>query len=200
MQFDPLNIIFFAGFIAYIAMRAVYENRAKAKETERRYSDTLDLALLIPVGIGSLLLPVLFLFTNLLSFADYDIPAYCRWSGVLLMIFALWLFRKSHEDLGRNWSATLQLKQDHKLVTNGIYSSIRHPMYLAIFIWDISQGMILQNWLAGWTALVTFSALYLVRVPKEEQMMRWHFGNKYNEYQNQTGRIFPRLRVTKKSD
>ena len=200
MLSDVLNIIFFAGFIAYITMRAVYEHRAKAKETESRYSDTLDFALLIPVGIASLLLPVLLLFTDLLSFADYDIPAYFRWMGLIPLMIALWLFRKSHEDLGQNWSATLQLKQDHKLVTNGIYRSIRHPMYLAILLWDISQGMILQNWLAGWAALVTFSVLCLVRVPKEERMMNRHFGNKYKEYLSQSGRIFPRIRAAKKSD
>lgn len=200
MKFELLNTIFFAGFIAYISMRAVYEHRAKAKKAEGRYSDKMGLLLLIPVGVSGLPLPLIYLLTDLLAFADYAISSYFRWTGVIVMLIALWLFRRSHADLGQNWSATLQLKEDHKLVTFGVYRSIRHPMYSAIFLWDISQGMILQNWLAGWAALVAFSVLCIARVPKEERMMTWHFGNEYKEYMNRSGRIFPRMRGTRQVD
>ena len=73
-------------------------------------------------------------------------------------------------------------------------------MYLSIFLWSICQGLMLENWLAGWSALVTFAPLYFVRTPREEALMCEHFGEDYRDYMAQTGRLIPRLTTTKKSD
>jgi protein-S-isoprenylcysteine O-methyltransferase Ste14 len=67
-------------------------------------------------------------------------------------------------------------------------------MYAAHLLWAIAQGLLLENWLAGWTFLVVFVPLYLLRVPKEEQLMLERFGEHYRQYMNRTGRIIPRLR------
>ena len=51
----------------------------------------------------------------------------------------------------------------------------------------------MQNWLCGLGGLVAFLLLYFVRVPREEQMMRDHFGDAYRDYAAQTGRVLLRL-------
>ena len=158
-----------------------------------RRLDAVEKTLLIFVGVGSLLLPVLYLFTPLLAFADYRLPVFAPWSGTALMIAALWLFYRSHADLGKNWSVTLELHKGHQLIRRGIYRSIRHPMYMSILLWGLSQSLLLRNWLAGWSALATFSVLYAVRTPREERMMIEFFGEEYLNYMRQTGRIFPRI-------
>jgi protein-S-isoprenylcysteine O-methyltransferase Ste14 len=109
------------------------------------------------------------------------------------MMAALLLFYRSHADLGPNWSATLELRRGHTLITNGVYRSIRHPMYAAILLWDLAQGLLLSNWLAGWGAFVTFALLYVARAPREERMMCDAFGDDYRAYMRRTGRLFPRL-------
>jgi protein-S-isoprenylcysteine O-methyltransferase Ste14 len=96
--------------------------------------------------------------------------------------------------LGQNWSVTLELHKGHQLVKHGVYRLVRHPMYASILLWDLAQGLLLQNWLAGWSALVAFVVLYALRAPREEQMMCECFGEEYREYMRQTGRLFPRLR------
>jgi len=106
---------------------------------------------------------------------------------------ALFLLWRSHADLGLNWSATLRIRQEHSLVTDGIYRHIRHPMYAAHLLWAIAQGLLLENWLAGWVFLVTFVPLYLLRVTKEEKMMLEQFGLEYRLYISRTGRIIPRI-------
>src|SRR5204863_5926115 len=116
------------------------------------------------------------------------------WAGTLIMAAALWLFWRSHTDLGLNWSQTLEMRKGHQLVRHGVYGSIRHPMYASIWLWDIAQGLLLQNWLAGWTALVAFAVMYFVRTPREEQMMCDVFGQEYRDYMRVTGRLFPRMR------
>jgi protein-S-isoprenylcysteine O-methyltransferase Ste14 len=42
------------------------------------------------------------------------------------MTLAVWLFWRSHADLGRNWSPSLELREGHELVTEGVYRYVRH--------------------------------------------------------------------------
>jgi protein-S-isoprenylcysteine O-methyltransferase Ste14 len=125
------------------------------------------------------------------AFADYRLPTAARWCGAVVMVFALWLFWRSHADLGRNWSVTLEIRKGHQLVRHGVYRTIRHPMYASIWLWGLAQGLLLPNWLAGWFALVTFAPLYFMRTPREEQMMTEFFGNEYRDYMRKTGRLIP---------
>jgi protein-S-isoprenylcysteine O-methyltransferase Ste14 len=110
-------------------------------------------------------------------------------------VVAIWLFWRSHADLGLNWSMTLEMRKDHELVTRGVYRRVRHPMYAAIFLFAIAQGLVLQNWLAGWGGFVSFALLYLVRAPREEKMMSEFFGEEYGRYVRRTGRLWPRRRT-----
>jgi protein-S-isoprenylcysteine O-methyltransferase Ste14 len=189
----PWNIVFLAGFIVYVAIRHSYAARVRNVETKVRRIDGLEMGLMAAVMLGSLLLPVLYLFTPLLRFADYRLPTFSPWVGVLMMVFALWLFRRSHVDLGRQWSISLEVREDHRLITNGVYRTIRHPMYLSIWILSLAQGLMLENWLAGWAALVAFASMYFLRTPREEALMLETFGDEYRAYTNRSGRIFPRI-------
>jgi protein-S-isoprenylcysteine O-methyltransferase Ste14 len=189
----PWTAVFFVGFIVYLTIRGVYARRTKHVESVHRQVDGLEKALLLLVIPASLLLPLLYLFTPLLSFADYDLPAFAPWCGAVLMVIALWLFWRSHADLGQNWSVSLEVRKEHQLVTQGVYRFIRHPMYASILLWGLAQGLLLPNWLAGWSAFVPFILLYLVRTPREERMMCNFFGDEYRDYMRRTGRLFPRI-------
>lgn len=187
---QPWNAVFLAGFVVYARIRHVFEQRVKANEKLARGAD--DRPLLGLVAIGHVLLPALYLFTPCLRFADFEASSWMPWCGLVAMLAALWLFWRSHTDLGLNWSATLDVRKGHEIVERGVYSRVRHPMYASIFLFTLAQGLILANWLAGWSGIVTFALLYFVRVPREERMMREHFGAAYERYMERTGRLFPR--------
>jgi protein-S-isoprenylcysteine O-methyltransferase Ste14 len=140
-------------------------------------------------GLG--ILPLLYVATGFPRFADYTFRPVQAWFGVLFAVAALFLFQMTHRALGRNWSVTLQLRRDHKLITSGIYRSIRHPMYTAFWMWAIAQGFLLPNWFAGCAGLVGFGFLFFGRVAREEQMMLQIFGDDYREYMSRTYRIIP---------
>jgi protein-S-isoprenylcysteine O-methyltransferase Ste14 len=152
----------------------------------------VDIVLVGAAGVG-LVAPLFYLFSPWFDFANYSMPGWAGWIGTPVFAGGIFLLWRSHADLGRNWSATLRIRQEHALVTDGIYRHIRHPMYTAHLLWAIAQGLLLQNWLAGWAFLVFSIPLYLVRVPKEEQMMLDNFGQQYRDYMGRTGRLFPRL-------
>ena len=103
----------------------------------------------------------------------------------------LWLLWRAHADLGRNWSPRLQITEEHRLVTQGVYAHIRHPIYAAVWLTGLAQLLMLANWIAGPACLILYLPGYLVRVPREEGMMRDHFGDEYRAYAERTGAIFP---------
>jgi protein-S-isoprenylcysteine O-methyltransferase Ste14 len=85
------------------------------------------------------------------------------------------------------------MRQDHELVTTGIYTHIRHPMYAAHLLWAVAQPLLLHNWLAGPGALVFFVPFLLIRISREELTMLDAFGQEYRAYVNRTGRLIPPL-------
>lgn len=160
-------------------------------------ADDAERRLLGLLSVGSFFVPAVYAFTAWLDPADYHLPPRVglRIGGVgaAVMALALWLFRRSHEDLGRNWSPSLQLREEHELVTRGVYRRVRHPMYASQWLWGVAQAALLQNWIAGPAGLVSFLPLYLSRVPREEGMMLDEFGEEYRAYVLRTGRVLPRL-------
>jgi protein-S-isoprenylcysteine O-methyltransferase Ste14 len=101
------------------------------------------------------------------------------------------LFYRVHIELGRNWSDSLEVREQHALVTHGLYRYVRHPMYTAFFMWALAQALLLPNWIAGPAGLVGFGTLFLFRVGREEQMMLDSFGDEYRAYMKRTARLIP---------
>ena len=189
---NVFEVVFFVGFFIGSIIRQVYGFRNRKSEAQKKYKSVVEFILLTAAGIA-MVLPFLFILTSLLDFADYHIPQWLGWIGAVFMAMALLLLWRSHADLGHNWSATIQIKQEHTLVTDGVYRHIRHPMYAAHLLWAIAQGLLLENWLAGWGFLVFFIPIYLIRAPKEEQLMLEQFDEQYRRYISRTGRLIPRF-------
>ena len=103
----------------------------------------------------------------------------------------LWLFYRSHADLGTNWSITLEVREQHHLITQGVYRSVRHPMYLALALYSVGQALIIPNWVAGPSNLVAFAILFALRIRAEERMMVEGFGAEYAAYSMRTKRLIP---------
>jgi protein-S-isoprenylcysteine O-methyltransferase Ste14 len=188
---------YFVGILIQIVVRLPYNRHwRQSTKTDQRISAT-ERGLLGLLFVGVFVIPLIFSRTTWLRFANYRCsPSTKAAAGILGTVTlgaALWLFWRSHRDLGANWSPSLEISTQHTLVTNGIYRHIRHPMYASQWLWIIAQPLLLQNWIAGLAGAVGFVPLYLVRVPREEQMMRDHFGEAYRAYAGRTGRIVPRL-------
>ena len=145
------------------------------------------------VMMGMSILPLVYILSPWLDFANYNLPLWLNILGAVLLIPTAVLFYRSHNDLGQNWSVSLEIREEHSLVTNGIYNYVRHPMYSAIFLWTICQGLLLQNYIAGLSGFLGFGLLYLFRVGREEKMMEKEFGAQYREYKKNTKRLIPNI-------
>jgi protein-S-isoprenylcysteine O-methyltransferase Ste14 len=187
------KLTFWIAIIAQMAIRApLAKQRRKEAKSENRYGSQEKLILIL-LFISGFVTPLLYSVTSWLDFANYSLPGWAGWLGIVLILAALWIFWRGHYDLGLNWSPTLEIRPEHKLITNGIYGYIRHPMYASQWVWVIAQSLLLQNWLAGFLSVVVWTIFYSLRVPPEEKMMLDTFGDEYREYMTRTGAVFPKL-------
>lgn len=134
-----------------------------------------------------------------LKLLSVPFPDWLRWIGVTLGIISLALYAWSRGTLGKEWSSQLQINQQHRLVTSGPYTWIRHPIYLAMMIFLTSITLVSANWMFIAFQMVSMIDLAL-RIPKEEQMMIEAFGDEYKYYMQRTGRLFPKFsgRISRK--
>jgi len=190
---DIFTAIYFVAIVIEMIVRApLNKMRKQEKMSERRVTsqEKTSLGLLF---LAMFLVPIIYAASDWLDFANYQLPAWAGWLGVLLLAGAVFVFWRAHADLGLNWSPTLEIREKHELITRGIYGVIRHPMYASQWLWVIAQPLLLQNWIAGWLDLLVFVLFYFLRVRAEEQLMLEQFGDEYRAYIQKVGGVLPKF-------
>jgi protein-S-isoprenylcysteine O-methyltransferase Ste14 len=176
--------------VVMVVIRAPHGQRSRTVPVARSRKGTLEIVLLT-IAWGAFFLPLIWVATPLLAFADYPLHLAPLLAGSLCLVLGLWLFHRSHADLGTNWSITLQVREKHQLVTHGVYRWIRHPMYLSLLIYSVGQALVLPNWLAGPSYGAAMLLLIGLRLWPEERMMLEEFGKDYEAYMAKTRRLIP---------
>ncbi len=188
------ELIWLIGWALYLF--GVYTpsmRRYRTMKVEQVRSRLFDVLIDFTVFTAWQLLPLVFILSPWLDYANYGLPPWAGWIGVAIFAFMLWLMWRAYTDLGRNWSPKIDVIEGHKLVTDGVYRTIRHPIYTGMWLWGLAQPLLIHNWVAGFGLLVAFLPLYFIRMPREEQMMLEHFGEEYRAYMERTGRVVPRM-------
>jgi protein-S-isoprenylcysteine O-methyltransferase Ste14 len=189
---DVFQVIYFIEFVVISLVRVAHTRKYRRLEFSINLRTLPDVIMLALVGIV-MVLQLIYLFTLLLDFANYSLPSWAGWLGVLAFAAAIWLLWRSHIALGKNWTPTLGIRDNHRLITDGVFKYVRHPMYGAHILWGVASALMLQNWIAGFGFLVATIVQSLSRVNAEERMMLEHFGARYEAYMQRTGCIIPRI-------
>jgi len=192
-QLHWAELVWLATLVSQVAIRIPYSRQAQRNVIVGARRGTGETLLLLGMFGTMMVLPLVQFATGLFDFAAYPLPLWSTIIGAAFQPLFLWIFWRSHADLGRNWSPSLELRENHGLVTNGVYARIRHPMYAAIWLAALTQPLLIHNWVAGALVIPAFAAMWLIRTPQEEAMMRSHFGAAYDAYVARTGRLFPKL-------
>ena len=192
IQLDPwiAKAVILAATVSTMAIRAPHGRRSRTIGVVQSRKNAREVVLLAFAWIG-FLIPLIWVVSPAFSFAEYPLRLVPFVGGVVCLIAGLWWFYRSHADLGANWSVTLEIRENHRLVTHGIYQSVRHPMYLALFVYAMGQALVLPNWVAGPAYLLVVAILYAFRVGPEEKMMLETFGDEYKSYAKKTKRLVP---------
>lgn len=140
------------------------------------------LAVLVLYGAGS----------PWMQFLAIPLPDWLRAAGFFLALVGLLFWTWTQIALDTQWSAQLQMRAEHRLVTTGPYARIRHPLYTAMTGWAAGLALVTANWVFVVFAVIT-PAVFFLRVPREEKMMVERFGEEYQAYKKRTGMFFPKL-------
>jgi protein-S-isoprenylcysteine O-methyltransferase Ste14 len=126
--------------------------------------------LLIPIA-GIVVLDLFWMFRS----APWDLM---RWTGAILMVPSFVLFSVAHLQLGSSFSVSAQARN---LVTTGLYSRIRNPIYLFGGLLIAGAALFLEQ-PAYWLIFLVLIPLQRVRIRKEEKILETKFGEVYREY------------------
>ena len=126
-------------------------------------------------------------------------------SGYLLVVAGSLIRLSCYRNLGNLFTWDLAIKKEHKLVTSGPYSVVRHPSYTGSAMigigavlyyfgkgsWFVSYGGLSMFWgrafAVGWSALGLFVPVLLCsRVNVEDEVLRKQFGAEWETYARST--------------
>ncbi len=185
------STVWILGIVIWTIIRIPHRRRARNTAVavdQKSIGERVALSLCI---FGLVIAPAVSIATNWFAFADHTTSWIMVGAGTVSMAAFLLLFYYSHKHLARNWSVTLELREDHKLIERGLYRHIRHPMYTSFWLWGLAQALLIPNWVAGFIGLMSVAWLYFSRIDKEEAMMKAQFGAQYEAYCARTKRLIP---------
>jgi protein-S-isoprenylcysteine O-methyltransferase Ste14 len=112
--------------------------------------------------------------------------------GLALAMAGAALAIGSRAMLGRNWSATVELKQGHELITRGPYRVVRHPIYTGLLLLFLGNAVMVGDW-RGLFAVAIVLASFWRKLKVEETWLARRFGGEYQQYQARTKALIPAI-------
>src|SRR4051794_12310073 len=111
-------------------------------------------------------------------------------SAAVLCVCGLALCLSARAVLGRNWSGTVTVKENHELIVRGPYRLVRHPIYTGLLAMLLATAM-QQGRIAGIVGFVLVFISLWIKLSTEEEVMLKNFSDVYRDYQQRTKRIIP---------
>ncbi|MGE5326727.1 MAG: methyltransferase family protein [Deltaproteobacteria bacterium] len=112
--------------------------------------------------------------------------------GLALTLAGMSLTMWARYILGRNWSAMVTIKRDHRLIRTGPYAMIRHPIYSGLLLALLGTAFVVGE-VRGFLAVVFAFVAWFVKSRAEERFLREEFGEEYEAYRRHTYAFVPYL-------
>lgn len=118
-----------------------------------------------------------------------QVPSIQQIMGIVLGIAGFATVLMSYRALGRNFRVYAAPRRSGTLVTSGIYSKVRHPMYIGVILMFLGYLLFFGS-LFSVPLWLAFSVLYIVKSMKEEQILANRFPD-YDDYRKRTWKFIP---------
>ncbi|PYI30508.1 ICMT-domain-containing protein [Aspergillus indologenus CBS 114.80] len=108
--------------------------------------------------------------------------------GLALMLLGQTVRSVAMVQAGRSFNHTVQVarRDDHRLVTHGVYRVLRHPAYFGFFWWGIGTQLVLGNVACLVAYALVLWRFFRLRVRREENYLCAFFGDQYREYRKRS--------------
>ncbi len=180
--------LFPALWLSWAAYWSLTSRNVKA--IARQESSRSRLSHMVPLAVAIVLLwlpgfPVPWLGDRFMPRA-----AWMFWSGALLTFGGILFTVLARVHLGKNWSATVTIKQGHELISSGPYAIVRHPIYSGLLLAFVGSALARGEWRGVVAVLIAFVALWR-KLRLEERWMREQFGEQYEAYARRVAALLP---------
>jgi protein-S-isoprenylcysteine O-methyltransferase Ste14 len=198
------RVLFIVLYGLFLIPRGYYRFFKPRQEKEEEETDRVAFgrtqAIMSIIILGGLISSILYILG--LPWMDWfqilQYPIWLRFAGALLVLIVIPVLAWIHRELDRQYSAVLEIKSGHQLITTGPYERVRHPMYTVLILFFFGLSLVSANLIVILFALLLMLGFpFWVRV--EEEKMIEVFGEEYIEYMKRTGRFFPLIRRSKDS-
>ncbi len=150
-----------------------------------------DLLFFFPAFIAWLLAFLIPSFWNLQA-PIYTLKTPTDIAGTTIFIAGLLIRIAAQATLKRNYSGTLRIREGHTLITHGIYSHVRHPVYTGVILSALAIPIYTTS-LPGLLIALLGIPLFNHRIRNEEKMLTQEYGHQYTEYIKTTPKLIPRI-------
>ena len=111
-------------------------------------------------------------------YLESDILLIIGWVFLFVSLIFIWI---AQTQMNNSWRIGIDKQNKTKLITKGLFSISRNPIFLGIIIANIGLFLVLPN---AFTLLITSLSTISVntQIRLEESFLREEFGKKYMEY------------------
>lgn len=104
--------------------------------------------------------------------------------GLVLRLYSIWL-------LGRLFTFEVGIRVDHEIIEVGPYRYIRHPSYTGYGLMLVGISIAYASLLGLIVSVAALTLFLHFRIPEEEEVLIYHFGDRYKVYMSRTKRLLP---------
>ncbi|MGA7106778.1 MAG: isoprenylcysteine carboxylmethyltransferase family protein [Terracidiphilus sp.] len=177
--------------VSWIAFLLYWQIKAINTKTTQRLEPIASRILRVFIfGIAIVLLSTTRIPLRWLYLPLWPVGFWLFWLGAAVLIVGLLFAVWAREHLGRNWSRSVTIKQDHELITTGPYAVVRHPIYTGILTGFLGTAIALSQ-VRGFIAFALIFLVFWIKLRMEEQWMHSQFGETYTTYVQRTAALVP---------
>jgi protein-S-isoprenylcysteine O-methyltransferase Ste14 len=110
---------------------------------------------------------------------------------VALAAASVWLVNAASRRLGKQWALAARLVEGHDLIMDGPYRWMRNPIYTGMFGLLLATGLAMSRWTSLLAAALVFAVGTVIRVRREERLLRQAFGAAFDEYARKVPALVP---------
>ncbi len=124
---------------------------------------------------------------------NHDGNTLYNYLGIAMLYGGVFFRNYSIYILGKQFTSKVQIVDNHELITVGPYRFLRHPSYTGAYFAMLGICVLLQTWLMLGVTIIAVLYAYSKRIEAEEATLSAFFGEKYEQYQMRTKRMFPAI-------
>jgi protein-S-isoprenylcysteine O-methyltransferase Ste14 len=185
MNFNVLFLIICAAWVSSELM-LVFFVRSKENSTERDERSIVFLNATIYSCVG-IAITLGFLGIGHIRGLGWSMP----WIGLWTIVIGMITRWTAILTLRKYFTTNVAIRDDHQIITSGVYRFIRHPSYSGSLISFFGLGLVFANWLAMILLTVPITFAFVKRIKIEERALETAFGEKYKTYRHSTWHLFP---------